>query len=215
MTVMHVDDLLMWSTDDQPIIGFGNKWNEVGIDLEQEDDVTGVLGVKFTKTPGRSMVMTQEGLTDRIIEAMELDDDNSTPKHTPCLKAPLTKDVDGDPCPESFAYASIAGILLYYLAGHSCPDIAYSLSQVARFTFCPKCSREARMKMIGRCLLGTRNRDLTIDPTREFKIDANPDADFAGLYGHEDSSDPICVRSRTGFIITVAGCPVVWGSSLQ
>ena len=30
-----------------------------------------------------------------------------------------------------------------------------------------------------------------------------------------DSSDPVCVRSRTGFIVTVAGCLVTWRSSLQ
>ena len=33
------------------------------------------------------MVMTQEGLTDHIIEAMGLDKENTTPKLTPCLKA--------------------------------------------------------------------------------------------------------------------------------
>ena len=214
MAVLYVDDLLLWSTSDQHIIDLGNELNEVGVDLEEEDDVAGFLGVKLTKTPNGSMVMTQEGLTDRIIEAMGLDKENSTPKHTPCLKAPLHKDVDGDPCSESFAYASIVGMLLY-LSGHSRPDIAYSVSQVARFTFCPKRSHEAGMKMIGRYLLGTRNKGLTINPTRALKIDAYPDADFAGLYGHEDSSDPICVCSRTGFIITVAGCPVVWRSQLQ
>ena len=171
MAVLYVDNLLLWSTDDQHIIDLGNELNEVGVDLEEEDDVAGFLGVKLTKTPNGSMVMTQEGLTDRIIEAMGLDKENSTPKHTPCLKAPLHKDVDGDPCSESFAHASIVGMLLY-LSGHSRPDIAYSVSQVARFTFCPKRSHEAGMKMIGRYLLGTRNKGLTINQTRALKIDA-------------------------------------------
>ena len=67
--------------------------------------------------------------------------------------------------------------------------------------------------MIGMHLLGTRNKGLTINPARALKTDAYPDLDFAGLCGYEDSSDPICARSRTGFIIAVAGCPVVWRSS--
>ena len=46
-------------------------------------------------------------------------------------------------------------------------------------------------------------------------MDAFPDADFAGLYGYEDSLDPVCVRSRTGYIINVANCPVLWKSQLQ
>eukprot|EP00956_Cyclotella_meneghiniana_P021026 scaffold37794_cov37-Cyclotella_meneghiniana.AAC.2 len=34
-------------------------------------------------------------------------------------------------------------------------------------------------------------------------------------YNHEDSQDPHCVRSRTGYVILVAGCPVLWKSKLQ
>jgi hypothetical protein len=41
------------------------------------------------------------------------------------------------------------------------------------------------------------------------------DADFAGLWGSEDKDDPICVRSRTGSVITLGGVPVTWSSKLQ
>jgi len=34
------------------------------------------------------------------------------------------------------------------------------------------------------------------------KIDAYPDADFAG-FGHEDHADPACAKSCIGFIITL------------
>ena len=43
----------------------------------------------------------------------------------------------------------------------------------------------------------------------------HPDADFAGLWSHEKADDPHCVRSRTGFVITLAHCPVIWASKLQ
>lgn len=52
-------------------------------------------------------------------------------------------------------------------------------------------------------------------PTETLNINAYPDADFAGLYGYEDNNDPVCVRSRTGFVITAANCPVLWSSKLQ
>ncbi|KAL7460686.1 hypothetical protein ACHAXS_001129, partial [Conticribra weissflogii] len=39
--------------------------------------------------------------------------------------------------------------------------------------------------------------------------------DFTGLYGYEDSQDPHCVKSRTGYAILVAGCPIIWKSCLQ
>jgi hypothetical protein len=56
---------------------------------------------------------------------------------------------------------------------------------------------------------------MIIKPTAIIGIDAYPNADFAGLYGYEDNNDPICVCSCTGYVITVAGCPIYWSSKLQ
>ncbi len=47
------------------------------------------------------------------------------------------------------------------------------------------------------------------------QLDCCMDADFAGLWGCEDDQDPVCVRSRTGFVMTLADCPVHWVSKLQ
>ena len=47
------------------------------------------------------------------------------------------------------------------------------------------------------------------------KIDAYPDVDVAGMYGHELSTDPTCLKRRTGFIIKFANCPAMWVSKLQ
>ena len=33
--------------------------------------------------------------------------------------------------------------------------------------------------------------------------------------GHEDPQDPICARSRTGFVVTFSNCPLLWVSKLQ
>jgi len=48
-----------------------------------------------------------------------------------------------------------------------------------------------------------------------FETDVYVDADFAGGWGYEDPNDPVCVKSRTGFIIEVMGCGVQWSSKLQ
>ena len=61
-----------------------------------------------------------------------------------------------------------------------------------------------------------RNRGLILDPCAEScKLDCYPDADFSVMYGHELPTDPSCVKSRTGFIVTFADCPVYWASKLQ
>ena len=184
-----------------------NILNVAGADLEEENDADGFLGVKLTQTQDATMVVTQYGSTNCIIEAMGLNIELTTPKYNPCMMTPLTKDLDGNPCSDSFAYASIVGMLLY-LSGHIRPDISYSVSEAARFRFCPKRLHEVGSKLIGRYFLVTRNKDLIITPIRDVNIDAYPDMYFAGLYTYEEHSNPVCVRSRTNFVITVAGYPV-------
>ena len=41
------------------------------------------------------------------------------------------------------------------------------------------------------------------------------DVDFAGLWVNENPQDPICARSRTGFVVTFSNCPLLWVSTLQ
>ena len=45
-------------------------------------------------------------------------------------------------------------------------------------------------------------------PSSEFNVEAFPDADVAVLYGYEIMDDPICTKSRTGFLLNVSDCPV-------
>ena len=105
--------------------------------------------------------------------------------------------------------------MLLYLAGHSRPDIAYAVNCCARYMFSPRLSHEKALKRIGRYLKATRDKGMVLKPTGQLKVDAYPDADFAGLYGYEKPNDPACAKSRTGFLITVSDCPMVWVSKLQ
>ena len=46
-------------------------------------------------------------------------------------------------------------------------------------------------------------------------MDAYVDSGFMGLYGKEKCIDPDNVKSRTGFVICVNDCPIIWSSKLQ
>ena len=105
--------------------------------------------------------------------------------------------------------------MLQYLQGHSRPDITYAVSQVARFVHSPRRSHEIALERIGSYLRGTVEEGLILRPTGRFDMDCYVDADFAGLWPQEDKIDPICVKSRTGFVICISDCPVVWASKLQ
>jgi len=49
---------------------------------------------------------------------------------------------------------------------------------------------------------------------KNININCYVDADFSGLWKVEEIEDPHCVRSRTGYIIFVNRCAVIWKSKL-
>jgi len=68
----------------------------LGVDLEQEDDAAGFLGVTLDRDyPSGLLEMKQTGLIKIVIEALGLDDGYAKEKHTPAESKPLVKDADG------------------------------------------------------------------------------------------------------------------------
>ena len=155
---------------------------EAQIDLAEESDAAGFLGVDLVRMPGGRIHMKQPGLIKRIIAALGFDESEASSKKSPAERKPLIKDEEGKMAQESFSYASVVGMLLY-LVGHTRPDLCYSVSQAARFMFAPKRSHEVALKRICRYLVGTAYMGIIMDPENatSFHIDAYPDADFAGL----------------------------------
>ena len=91
--------------------------------------------------------MKQTGLIDRVLDDLGLDVGTVNGKATPAQHASLNKDEDGPPASGDFNYASVVGMLLY-LAGHSCPDIAYAVNCEARYMFCPRRLHEEALNNI-------------------------------------------------------------------
>ncbi len=144
---------------------------------------------------------------------MGLNSKYSTSVATPAEKAALGKDVDGPPASGHVNYASKIGTLLYL--GHIHPDIAFATHQCACQTFAPIQFHEDALNHIGRYLKGTLTNGLILTPSNELKIDCYPDADFDGEWNQDNKSNPHCVHSRTGHVICLFNCPVLWISKLQ
>ena len=81
--------------------------------------------------------------------------------------------------------------------------------------FCPIHSHKSALKRSESYLKNPSSHGMVINPTRELTIDAYPDADFAGMYGHEKPTDPACAKSNSGFVMVFSGVPVLWQSKLQ
>ena len=82
--------------------------------------------------------------------------------------------------------------------------------QCARFTHNTKASHETAVKRIYRYLQGTNYNGIVFNPSKKLVVDCYADADFAGLWGHEDPQDPICAGSRPGFVVTFANFLLLW-----
>jgi hypothetical protein len=53
-------------------------------------------------------------------------------------------------------------------------------------------------------------------PNNDKSFDVYADSDFAGNWDKDEANeDADTARSRTGFVIMYAGCPILWGSKLQ
>lgn len=135
---------------------------------------------------------------------------------TPCTTVPLGTNPDGAPHNEEWEYSSAVGMLMY-LAGNAHPETAFAVHQCARFTHNPKSTHTVAIKHLARYFQGilSKEQGLIFDPTEALTLDCYVDADYAGLWKHEDDQDPICVKSRSGYVMTMAGCPISWTSKLQ
>ena len=212
MVIVYVDDILIYAKDDKLIDSFIHSMQKDDICLRREGTAEGYLGIDIRSVNGQ-LHLTQSGLSQRILNALGLSKhSNSCP--TPADTAPLPRDTDGDPASGTINYASVVGMLLY-LSGHSRPDLSFAVHQCARYTFAPTKRHEKALLRIGHYLKGTVDKGLILQPSDALHLDCYPDADFAGMWKHEDSNDPHCVRSRTGYVITLANCPIIWASKMQ
>ena len=137
-----------------------------------------------------------------------MDNCNKLPTPTK-VESPLVTDVNGfedkRDWPNSYAYD--IGIILY-LALKKRPDISFAVNKCYRFTHNTKASRKTAVKSICRYLQGTKDNGLVLNTSKKLVVDCYADADFAGLWVHEDPQDTIYARSRTVFVVTFANYPL-------
>ncbi len=93
--------------------------------------------------------------------------------------------------------------MLLYLAQHTCPDIADAVICAARYMFYPKLVHKHALKEIGSYFFATSDKGLIMKPSKKLlKIDSVSDANLAGMYGYKAMYDHVCVKSRTGYVIS-------------
>lgn len=216
VVLTYVDDCLFFAKDnskiDAVIAKLGKKL-KMTIEGSNEDTVYAFLGVDVMTDKERGTItLRQTGLIDKILKTCNMENCNT--KATPCNVEPLGTDANGKRCEAEWDYASVVGMLMY-LCSNSRPDIQFAVHQCARFTHSPRASHEQAILRICRYLKGTREQGMTFKPDPSMQLNCYVDADFAGLWSVEDDQDPVCVKSRTGYVLTLGNCPLLWVSKLQ
>jgi hypothetical protein len=213
LMVVYTDDCLIFARDDNIINDLIQQLSQTYI-LEDQGRVQDYLGIRITKdTASKTITMAQPGLIESILNDLHITN-NSKPKDTPALGI-LYPDHNGYPRQESWNFRSLIG-KLNFLAQNTRPDdISFAVHQCARFSSKPTALHELAVKRIGRYLLATKDRGLTLQPRHDYKLDMYVDADFAGMWHQEYSHLRDCALSRSGYVITYCGCPIHWASKLQ
>jgi hypothetical protein len=209
--LVYVDDCLLFAKSND-ILDSILASLEKDFVLTSEGSVGAYLGIDIRHTTDGFLELVQPGLINKIISACGLQDQSA--EHLTPSTTILTSDLTGPPRDHTWNYRSIIGMLIY-LATSTRPDIAFAVHQCARFTTNPRRVHELAIRRIVRYLKGTSTKGIIMKPSSLCNLDCFVDADFAGSWTQSTSENPSSVKSRTGYVITFASCPVLWPSKLQ
>ena len=214
MYVLYTDDSLLAGPNLAEVEQAIKDIRAAKLNITEEGDIQDFLGVHIDKKPDGTVHLTQPHLIDQILGDLNMQE-NTKVKSLPaaCSKL-LSRHSDSDDFDGSFNYRSIIGKLNYLEKG-SRPDIAYITHQCARFSTCPKEEHANAIRWLARYLKGTRDKGTILRPNKDKGLEVYVDADFAGNWDPKEHEDPDTARSRHGYFITFAGCPIVWKSQLQ
>ena len=215
--IVYVDDGIFVSPDDQHISAAIQDIIDTGLDIEDQGHPNDYVGVAIKRLRDGSIELTQRALTDKIIEDCNLQDSYTKPVPA---KVSLYLHAFKDSAPFSeadfgFSYRSVTG-KLNYLAQTSRPDIMYATHQIAKYSADPRVEHGEAIVYLVRYLRKTREIGLKFKPDSTYGFECYCDADFSGnwfkLIAH---LDPSTAKSRSGWVIFYAKCPIIWASKLQ
>ncbi len=213
--VAHVDDGVFASPDDKVTDKAISDIRGAGFDTEDQGDLKDYLGVNIEKLHDGRIKLTQPHLIKQILTTATL------PENTPGRQTPaaamkiLQPDLAEPPFDERFHCRAMVG-KLNFLEKSTRPDISYATHVIAKFSENPRTTHGEAALHLCECLRDTINDGLTLDPRKEESLVVCADADFSGNWHKRTAHlDVSTSKSRSGYVILFAGCPIIWSSKLQ
>jgi hypothetical protein len=209
-----VYDGIFLSNNDLKLQDAINEIQDSGLNIEDQGHPADYVGVNITKLQDGSYEFTQRALIDAIINDVGLMDTKVKPVPAKVsLKLHAFK--DKPPFDLDFNYRSAVG-KLNYLAQTTRLDIIYMTHQIAKYSSDPRQSHGEAILYLVCYLKKTRDLGLKFKPDLKKGFECYCDANFSGNWNKASAPvDPSTAKSRSGWIIFYAGCPVSWASKLQ
>ncbi|KAI2494618.1 hypothetical protein MHU86_19896 [Fragilaria crotonensis] len=208
--VLYTDDSLLAGPDKKEIDKIIDELQKKAkLSITVEGDLADFLGVSIDPRTDGTIHLSQPHLIDQILEDLRLNGTNVKSRSTPAASSKLlTRQSDSEVFDNSFNYRSVIG-KLNYLEKATRSDIAYAVHQCARFVSDPKKEHGDAVRWLGRYLLGTRDKGTIMQPMTNKDLEVFVDASFCGDWDpKEAASDRDTARSRHGYIIRYANCPL-------
>lgn len=203
MVNLHVDDMLIASNDNNRLEEIVTKLSNV-FEMTDLGEPTQFLGLQIKRDrQNRRLMIHQSRYIEEMLKKFKMDE--SKPQGTPMVTRQVTnrelkrrlEDSTAEELveqSENIPYREAIGSLLY-LAGTVRPDIAFSVSYLARKQMFPTLDDWKDVKRVFRYLKGTKNFDLMYRGKEE-KLEAMTDASFRDC---RDSA------STSGYILRLFG----------
>ncbi len=207
--IVYTDDGIFMGKDDAQLTDIIKQLKAAKLDVEDQGHPADYVGVNIRKLRDGTVEFSQRALIDNIIN--DANDDAKYTKPVPAKSSVILHAHKDSPDFEgAFGYRSMVG-KLNYLAQTTRPDILYAVHQVAKYSSCPKKEHGDAILYIVRYLKRTRDIGLRFKPDPSKGFEDYCDADFSGNWNREFAeTDPSIAKSRSGWIVFYAGCPIIF-----
>jgi hypothetical protein len=215
--IVYVDDGIFIGADDDEITKAIREIREAGLDIEDQGHPADYVGVSIKKHRNGYIELSQRALIDSIVQDCCLEDAYTKPVPAKTnLQLHAFKSLKPfSECNFPFNYRSITG-KLNYLGQTTRPDILFAVHQIAKYASDPRLEHGEAVVYLVRYLKKTRDLGLRFKPDPSQGFECYCDADFAGNWNREFAAyDPSTAKSRSGWAIFYAKCPIIWASKLQ
>jgi hypothetical protein len=201
--IIYVDDILIFTNSPDKEQHVTSTLTKSGVKLKFLGSPKKMIGlyIDYDERSGKTMI-NQTPYVEAKLSEFGLT--NPTHRDTPGFETMAPAEIHDTTLP----YRNIVGSLLYAATGTR-PDIAYAVSMLAQYS--DKCNTQHlnAAKNVLRYLAKSKDMGICYESRGEtaISIAAFADADFA--------SNQVDRKSITGFIVKIAGAPVVWAAKKQ